>query len=66
MAGAHKAEWIASLGPWMREHPNVIGMIWTQAPPPHSSADWRFNDTPGNLKAFKKSLVPYLGCLSGD
>ncbi|GGQ65222.1 glycoside hydrolase family 26 protein [Couchioplanes azureus] len=66
VAGAHKADWIASLGPWLREHPNVIGMIWTQAPPPHSSADWRFDDTPGNLKAFKKSLVPYLGCLPGD
>ncbi|MEU7908288.1 glycosyl hydrolase [Actinoplanes sp. NPDC049118] len=62
--GVNKSEWIVSLGPWMRANPNVIGLIWTQAPPPHSSADWRFDETPSSLKAFKKSLAPRMTCLS--
>ncbi|MFG1949544.1 glycoside hydrolase family 26 protein [Micromonospora sp. NPDC048830] len=65
VAGVNKAQWMTSLGPWMRAHPNVIGLIWTQAPPPHSTADWRFDDTPRNLETFKESVVPYLTCLSG-
>ncbi|WP_230688927.1 glycoside hydrolase family 26 protein [Micromonospora sp. WMMD558] len=60
--GREKDRWMATLGPWLRAHPNVIGLIWTQAPPPHSSADWRYNNTPRNMKAFKKSVVPHLGC----
>ncbi|MEU8260157.1 glycosyl hydrolase [Micromonospora sp. NPDC048999] len=65
VAGIYKSQWITSLGPWLRAHPNVIGLIWTGAPPPYSNADWRFNDTPRNLSAFKKSLVPYLACAPG-
>lgn len=64
--GAHKAEWITSLGPWMRKHPNVLGLVWTDEKPPHSSADWRFTETPQALKAFRTSLVPHLSCLSGS
>lgn len=60
--GAEKSRWMATLGPWLRAHPNVIGLIWTQAPPPHSNADWRYNDSPRNMKAFKKSVVPNLTC----
>ncbi|MEV0898678.1 glycosyl hydrolase [Actinoplanes sp. NPDC049802] len=62
--GSGKVEWINSLGPWLLENPEVLGLIWTQAPPPHSSADWRFDETSSSTKAFKKSLVPYLTCLS--
>ncbi|WP_250007489.1 glycoside hydrolase family 26 protein [Actinoplanes sp. M2I2] len=62
--GVNKSKWITSLAPWLQANPNVIGLIWTQAPPPHSSADWRFDETPESLKAFKKSLVPHMTCLS--
>ncbi|MEN3609174.1 glycosyl hydrolase [Plantactinospora sp. ZYX-F-223] len=61
--GKYKSRWINSLGPWLKDNPNVIGLIWTDAPPPHSSADWRFDETPDNLKAFKKSVVPNMTCL---
>ena len=64
VAGVHKTQWITSLGAWLRAHSNVIGLIWTDEMPPHSSADWRFNDTTRNLIAFKKSVVPYLACAS--
>ncbi|MEO3923658.1 glycosyl hydrolase [Micromonosporaceae bacterium B7E4] len=63
--GKYKSTWINSLGPWLKDNPNVIGLIWTDAPPPHSSADWRFDETPDNLKAFKKSVVPNMTCLDG-
>lgn len=64
--GQHKSEWIRSLGPWLRERPHVLGLIWTDEKPPYASADWRFTETPQALRAFKNSLVPHLTCLSGS
>jgi hypothetical protein len=62
--GANKTEWITGLGPWLRAHPNVIGLVWTDEKPPHSNADWRFDESPEHLKAFKKSVVPNVTCLT--
>lgn len=62
--GRNKSKWITNLGPWLRDNPNVLGLIWTDAPPPHSSADWRFDETPSALKAFKKAVVPNMTCLA--
>jgi hypothetical protein len=62
--GSAKVEWITGLAPWLRDHPEVLGLIWTDAPPPHSSADWRFDETPSALKAFKKAVVPAMTCLT--
>jgi beta-mannanase len=66
VGGSNKTEWITSLGPWLRAHPNVLGLVWTDETPPHSSADWRFNESPSNLRAFKKSVVPNVACLPGS
>jgi Glycosyl hydrolase family 26 len=60
--GTAKDKWIHTLGPWLHAHPNVIGLIWTDETPPHSTADWRFDDNARNLKAFNKSVVPHLSC----
>ncbi len=62
VGGTTKYKWIASLGPWLHAHPNVIGLIWTDEKPPHAHADWRFDDTGRDLNAFKKSVVPQLNC----
>jgi hypothetical protein len=60
--GTSKYRWINTLGPWLRAHPNVIGLIWTDETPPAANADWRFDDNTRNLKAFNKSVVPHMKC----
>jgi hypothetical protein len=60
--GADKGRWMTSLGPWLKAHRNVLGLLWTDMTPPDSTGDWRFNDTKANLAAFTRSVVPYMAC----
>ena len=60
--GTTKNKWIATLGPWLHEHSNVIGLIWTDEKPPDAHADWRFDDSTRDLSAFNRSVTPYLKC----
>lgn len=62
VSGTTKDRWITSLGPWLSAHRNVIGLIWTDEKPPDAHADWRFDDSTRDLKAFKKSVVPQMRC----
>jgi hypothetical protein len=49
-----KHSWITNFGPWLRDHPQIAGFVWTQD---LRQGDWRFDDTPADLAAFKKDLV---------
>jgi hypothetical protein len=60
--GPGKDGWIRSLGPWLSSHKNVIGLVWTDETPPDTHYDWRFDDSPRDLSAFRASVVPRLRC----
>ena len=49
-----KNSWITNFGPWMHNHPQIAGFVWTED---LRQGDWRFDDTPADLAAFKKDLV---------
>ena len=49
-----KTEWISNFGPWLKAHPQVAGFIWNQVV---RDGDWRYDDTPANLAAFRRSLA---------
>jgi Glycosyl hydrolase family 26 len=49
-----KHSWITNFGPWLRDHPQIAGFVWTED---ERQGDWGFDDTPANLAAFKKDLV---------
>ena len=53
--GPDKAAWIASLGPWLRDRPRVVGFVWFETTPASTGAtgDYRFTQTPGSLQAFR-------------
>jgi hypothetical protein len=52
--GPEKRPWLAAFGPWLRNTPRVAGFIWNQIT---RDGDWRYDDTPGNLSAFKSGLA---------
>lgn len=52
--GPEKRTWLKRFGPWLRENPRVAGFIWYQV---IRQGDWRFDDTPANLAAFKSGLA---------
>src|SRR6266545_2656704 len=49
-----KQKWIANFGAWLHANPQVAGFIWNEG---LRQGDWRFNDTPANAEAFKRSLA---------
>jgi len=52
-----KQRWIERFGPWLAANPDVIGFIWTQIPKgAKARSDWRFDDKPAHLNAFKATL----------
>jgi hypothetical protein len=53
-----KTGWIRSFGPWLAAHPQVVGFVWSLHPAGNGARyDWRYDDTPTNLAAFKSSLT---------
>ncbi len=52
-SGPTKQQWIAAFGQWLLNNPRVLGFVWFEY---NRDSDWRFDDTAGNLAAFKKSL----------
>ncbi|MER7456171.1 glycosyl hydrolase [Micromonospora sp. NPDC126480] len=51
--GAEKKAWLKRFGPWLTENPRIAGFVWYQV---IRQGDWRFDDTPANLAAFKSGL----------
>jgi hypothetical protein len=49
-----KLDWITNFGPWLKDHPQIAGFVWTED---LRQGDWRFDDTPADLAAFKKDLT---------
>jgi hypothetical protein len=55
--GPKKTRWITAFGPWLAAHPGVVGFIWSARPAGHGARyDWRYDDSPANLSAFRTSL----------
>jgi hypothetical protein len=55
--GAQKAAWTASLFPWLKSHPDVIGFIWFQYTRAQGGgADWTFTSTTAAQDAFRKGV----------
>jgi hypothetical protein len=55
--GSTKLSWIRAFGPWLRANPEVAGFVWSQrSRGDGATADWRFDDTPADLTAFKAAL----------
>ncbi|WKT96972.1 glycosyl hydrolase [Micromonospora soli] len=55
--GPAKLSWIRAFGPWLRANPDVAGFVWSQRKRGQGgTADWRFDDDPANLAAFKATL----------
>jgi hypothetical protein len=56
--GDAKASWISALGPWLAAHDRIAGFIWFNTSPASTGAsgDYRFNDSPAALLAFRKML----------
>ncbi|MFU8871169.1 glycoside hydrolase family 26 protein [Micromonospora sp. SL4-19] len=52
--GPEKENWLRRFGPWLRDNPRVAGFIWYQVV---RQGDWRFDDTPANLAAFRSGLA---------
>ncbi|MDG4829539.1 glycosyl hydrolase [Solwaraspora sp. WMMD1047] len=51
--GADKKSWLKGFGPWLEDNPRVAGFVWYQV---IRQGDWRYDDTPANLAAFKSGL----------
>ncbi|MET7400965.1 glycosyl hydrolase [Dactylosporangium sp. NPDC005572] len=52
-----KTGWLKAFGPWLKAHPRIVGFVWSMRPPGQGSRyDWRYDDSPANLAAFKDSL----------
>jgi hypothetical protein len=49
-----KHSWITNFGPWLKDHPQIAGFVWTED---RRQGDWRFDDTAADLAAFKKDLA---------
>jgi hypothetical protein len=56
--GPDKTEWITSLGQYLHRHSEIDGFIWYNTAPhtTGASGDYRFDDTPQNLNAFRGVL----------
>jgi hypothetical protein len=56
--GPHKTEWITSFGQYLDSHPEIHGFVWFNTTPSTTGAsgDYRFDDTPNNLNAFRRVL----------
>ncbi|WP_330289848.1 glycoside hydrolase family 26 protein [Streptomyces sp. NBC_00576] len=55
--GAQKAAWTASLFPWLKSHPDVIGFVWFQYTRAQGGgADWTFSSTTATRDAFRKGV----------
>lgn len=52
--GRDKRGWLAAFGPWLRRNPRIVGFVWNQV---RRDGTWRYDDTPGDLAAFKSSLA---------
>jgi hypothetical protein len=51
--GPEKRPWLRAFGPWLRDNPRIAGFLWNQIT---RDGDWRYDDTPQNLAAFKAGL----------
>lgn len=56
--GPRKAEWITSFGRYLRKHPEIVAFVWYNTTPSDTDAsgDYRFDDTPRNVAAFRSAL----------
>lgn len=56
--GPDKSRWISSLGPFLARHHDVAGFVWFNTSPQTTGAtgDYRIDDTPGPLDAFRSLL----------
>jgi hypothetical protein len=56
--GPQKASWTASLFPWLRHHPDVVGFVWFELSKSEgANADWRFAVDSKVLHAFHDGIV---------
>lgn len=51
--GPEKRAWLNAFGPWLRDNPRIAGFVWNQVT---RDGDWRYDDTPANLRAFRSGL----------
>lgn len=56
--GPDKSRWIASLGPFLARHPDVLGFVWfnTSAETTGATGDYRIDDEPEPLSTFRSLL----------
>jgi beta-mannanase len=55
---AWKAAWTASLFPWLRKHPDVVGFTWSELSRSQGGAnDWRFSADHRTQQAFHDGIV---------
>jgi Glycosyl hydrolase family 26 len=52
-AGPDKRAWLKAFGPWLHDNPRIVGFVWNQVT---RDGDWRYDDTPANLSAFRSGL----------
>jgi Glycosyl hydrolase family 26 len=56
--GPDKTKWITSFGQYLSSHSEIYGFVWFNTSPSTTGAsgDYRFDDTPENLNAFRNAL----------
>jgi len=56
--GPDKTDWITSFGQYLDSHSEIHGFVWFNTTPSTTGAsgDYRFDDTPENLNAFRNVL----------
>jgi hypothetical protein len=57
-AGPQKVAWIASLGAFLNDHPDIKGFVWFNTSPQSTGAsgDYRIDDSAAHLEAFRRLL----------
>lgn len=57
-AGPEKVAWMASLGVFLNDHPDIKGFVWFNTSPESTGAsgDYRIDDSAAHLEAFRRLL----------
>lgn len=57
--GPRKVDWIASLAPYLTEHPAIVGFVWFNTTPASTGASgyYRIDDSPAQVGAFRAVLT---------
>lgn len=49
-----KTGWIKAFGPYLHAHRHIVGFVWYNL---RQSQNWRFDDSPADLAAFRRTLA---------